>query len=142
MTLLTNARLVLLDSVRTDGWVRLDGERITHVGAAGSTPEPDTRNPHEPVIDLGGRYLLAGFVDMHVHGGGGAAFSSGDIEQSRTAAALHRAHGTTTTIASTVSTDLKVLEGYLSDLACLVEDGLIAGLHLEGPFIAEARCGA
>jgi N-acetylglucosamine-6-phosphate deacetylase len=58
------------------------------------------------------------------------------------AAAFHRAHGTTTIMASTVSTELDVLERYLSDLAGLVEDGLLAGLHMEGPFISKARCGA
>lgn len=142
MTLLTNARIVLLDGVRAAGWIRLDGARIARVGAAGSPPEPSPTDPHEDVVDLHGRYLLPGFVDMHVHGGGGAAFSSGNVGQSLTAAAFHRTHGTTTIIASMVSTELSVLERYLSDLAGLVEDGLVAGLHLEGPFISKARCGA
>ncbi|MEY9861203.1 N-acetylglucosamine-6-phosphate deacetylase [Catenulispora sp. GAS73] len=142
MTLLTNARIVLPGGVRADGWLRLDGHRIAEVGPQGSTPKPSDTDPHEASIDLAGRYLLAGYVDMHTHGGGGAAFSSGDIEQAVRAAAFHRAHGTTTTVASTVSTELDVLQRYLSDLAGLVEDGLLAGLHLEGPFINKARCGA
>jgi N-acetylglucosamine-6-phosphate deacetylase len=142
MTLLTNARLVLPDGVHADGWLRFDGTRITDVGSSGTAPEPSPNDPHEESLDLGGRYLLAGFVDMHVHGGGGAAFSSGDVEQARIAADFHRGHGTTTTIASTVSTELDDLERYLSDLAGLVEDGLLAGLHLEGPFISKLRCGA
>jgi N-acetylglucosamine-6-phosphate deacetylase len=142
MTLLTNARIVLPGGVRADGWLRLDGHRITEVGPAGSAPEPSNTHPHEAAVDLGGRYLLAGFVDMHTHGGGGAAFSSGDVEQAVRAADFHRAHGTTTILASTVSTELDQLQRYLSDLAGLVEDGLLAGLHLEGPFISKARCGA
>jgi N-acetylglucosamine-6-phosphate deacetylase len=142
MTLLTNARIVLPDGVRAAGWLRLDGTRIADVGGAGTAPEPSPHDPHEESVDLAGRYLLPGFVDMHVHGGGGAAFSSGDVEQARIAAGFHRTHGTTTTIASTVSTDLDDLERYLSDLAGLVEDGLLAGLHMEGPFISKARCGA
>ncbi|MBW8806507.1 MAG: N-acetylglucosamine-6-phosphate deacetylase [Catenulisporales bacterium] len=142
MILLTNARIVLPDGVRPDGWLRLDGRRIAEVGPAGSVPEPSYTDPHEQTMDLGGRYLLPGYVDIHTHGGGGAAFSSGDIEQALRAAAFHRGHGTTTIMASTVSTELDVLERYLSDLAGLVEDGLLAGLHLEGPFISKARCGA
>jgi N-acetylglucosamine-6-phosphate deacetylase len=142
MTLLTNARLVLPDGVRSDGWLRLDGSRVADVGAPGTAPEPSPHDPHEESVDLGGRYLLPGFVDMHVHGGGGAAFSSGDVGQARIAAEFHRTHGTTTTIASTVSTELDDLERYLSDLAGLVEDGLLAGLHMEGPFISKSRCGA
>ncbi|GAA2013400.1 N-acetylglucosamine-6-phosphate deacetylase [Catenulispora yoronensis] len=142
MTLLTNARIVLPDGVRPAGWLRIDGQRIAEVGPAGSAPDPAGAHPHEPSVDLGGRFLLPGFVDMHTHGGGGAAFSSGDVDQAVRAAAFHREHGTTTIMASTVSTELDVLEGYLSDLAGLVEDGLLAGLHLEGPFISKARCGA
>ncbi|NUR31557.1 MAG: N-acetylglucosamine-6-phosphate deacetylase [Catenulispora sp.] len=142
MTLLTNARIVLPDGVRPAGWLRLDGQRIAEVGPAGSTPEPSPTHPHEPTVDLAGHYLLPGYVDMHTHGGGGAAFSSGDVEQAVRTAAFHRGHGTTTIMASTVSTELDVLERYLADLAGLVEDGLLAGLHLEGPFISKARCGA
>jgi N-acetylglucosamine-6-phosphate deacetylase len=141
MTLLTNARIVLPDGVRA-GWLRLDGHRIAEVGPEGSVPQASATDPHEESIDLAGRYVLPGFVDMHVHGGGGAAFSSGDVEQAVRAAAFHRAHGTTTIMASTVSTELDLLQRYLSDLAGLVEDGLLAGLHLEGPFISKARCGA
>jgi N-acetylglucosamine-6-phosphate deacetylase len=142
MTLLTNARIVLPDGVRPAGWLRLDGRRIAEVGPAGSAPEPSPTHPHEPVVDLAGRYLLPGYVDMHSHGGGGAAFTSGDIEQAVRTAAFHRKHGTTTIMASTVSTELDVLERHLSDLAGLVEDGLLAGLHMEGPFISKSRCGA
>jgi len=91
------------------------------VGPAGTAPEPSNTDPHETSIDLAGRFLLAGFVDMHTHGGGGAAFSSGDVEQAVRAAAFHRVHGTTTTVASTVSTELEDLQRYLSDLAGLVE---------------------
>jgi N-acetylglucosamine-6-phosphate deacetylase len=141
MTLLTNARLVLRDGVRPAGWLRLDGPRIAEVGS-GAAPGPDPAHPHQETVDLGGRYLLPGFVDMHTHGGGGAAFSSGNVEQAVRAANFHRRHGTTTIMASTVSTELDVLEGYLSELAGLVEDGLLAGLHMEGPFISKARCGA
>ncbi|NUR62837.1 MAG: N-acetylglucosamine-6-phosphate deacetylase [Catenulispora sp.] len=146
MTLLTNARIVLPDGVRPAGWLRLDGPRIAEVGS-GAAPEPDPahphqQHPHQQPVDLGGRYLLPGYVDIHTHGGGGAAFSSGDADQAVRAAAFHREHGTTTIMASTVSTELDVLQGYLSELAGLVEDGLLAGLHLEGPFISKARCGA
>ena len=45
MTLLTNARIVLPDGVRADGWLRLDGHRIAEVGPAGSVPEPSEHRP-------------------------------------------------------------------------------------------------
>src|SRR3989442_583745 len=113
MTLLTNARIVLSDGVRPAGWLRIEGRRIDAVGPAGSAPvtksgAPAGADPHEQVLDLAGRYLLPGYVDMHTHGGGGAAFSSGDVGQAVRAAAFHRGHGTTTIMASTVSTELDV----------------------------------
>jgi len=81
-------------------------------------------------------------VDMHVHGGGGAAFSAGDAEQALTAARYHLGHGTTTIMASTVTGTLSEIEHHIGELSGLVQDGLLAGIHLEGPFISKARCGA
>jgi N-acetylglucosamine-6-phosphate deacetylase len=95
-----------------------------------------------PALDLPGHWIVPGFVDMHVHGGGGAGYSTTDPEQARTAAALHRAHGTTTTMASLVTGDLDELVRQAAMLSELVEDGELAGIHFEGPFISAARCGA
>lgn len=139
MPLLRHARLVLPGAVVEDGWLSTDGERIAAVGG----PErPVPPGPTAPGHDLTGYYVVPGFVDMHVHGGGGGAFSSGRVEEARTATAFHLSHGTTTIMASTVTGALPDLERYVAELAELVEDGLLAGIHLEGPFIARSRCGA
>ena len=50
-----------------------------------------------------GRWALPGFIDMHVHGGGGASFTEGGADEARRAAAFHRAHGTTRIVASLVT---------------------------------------
>jgi N-acetylglucosamine-6-phosphate deacetylase len=89
-------------------------------------------------VDLGGRYLAPGFVDMHVHGGGGASF----LDDPRAAVAFHQRHGTTTCLASLVTAPIPELATQVSALTPLVADGVIAGVHLEGPFLAAARCGA
>ncbi len=86
--------------------------------------------------------LVPGFVDVHVHGGAGAAFPGGDAEEVRRAVAFHRAHGTTTTLASLVAAAPEELRRSVDVLAELVVDGEIAGVHLEGPWLAAARCGA
>jgi N-acetylglucosamine-6-phosphate deacetylase len=85
--------------------------------------------------------LVPGFVDTHVHGGGGGSFSAG-ADQTATAVALHRRHGTTTLVASLVSEAPDDLLRQVRDLAELVRAGLLAGIHLEGPWLAAQRCGA
>ena len=85
---------------------------------------------------------VPGFVDLHNHGGNGGGFPNGDYEQCLAAARFHRAHGTTTLLASLVSGTQAELCARAELLAQLAEEGEIAGIHMEGPFIAAAKCGA
>ncbi|MBA6439851.1 N-acetylglucosamine-6-phosphate deacetylase [Streptomyces sp. GMR22] len=96
----------------------------------------------EQVLDLAGGWIVPGFVDLHVHGGGGASFSAGTPEEALTAIGTHRRHGTTTMLASTVTGDLDDLARQAAALSELVEQGELAGIHFEGPFISPHRCGA
>ena len=122
--------LVTPDGVR-DGWVRVTGTAIAEIGSGPAPPSAVT-----------GRWIVPGFVDVHCHGGGGGSFTSSDPAQLRAAIATHRAHGTTTLQASLVTAPLPELAEQVSALAEHVEDGQLAGLHLEGPFLSAARCGA
>ena len=139
--LVRNASLVLPDGVLDQGWLLVEDGRITGVAAATGQPEPVV-SPETAVHDLAGRHVLPGFVDMHVHGGGGAAFSAGDADQALVAARFHLGHGTTTIMASTVTGSMAEIEHHIGELSGLVQDGILAGIHLEGPFISKARCGA
>lgn len=85
---------------------------------------------------------VPGFVDLHNHGGNGGGFPNGDYEQCLAAARFHRAQGTTTLLASMVSGTQEELCARAELLAQLAEEGEIAGIHMEGPFIAAAKCGA
>lgn len=114
------------------GWVEVSGDTVTGVGA-GAPPRPADR-------DLGAATVVPGFVDSHVHGGGGGSFSV--AEQTGTAVDLHRRHGTTTLVASLVTEAPGDLLRQVAGLAEQVRDGLIAGIHLEGPWLAAERCGA
>ncbi|TQM45598.1 N-acetylglucosamine-6-phosphate deacetylase [Pseudonocardia cypriaca] len=116
------------------GWVEIEGDRIVATGA-GAPPRPAD-------VDLGDAVLVPGFVDMHVHGGAGAAFPDGDAETALRAVGFHRAHGTTTMVASLVAAGPDDLLKTVDALAELVADGELAGVHLEGPWLAEGRCGA
>ncbi|MFF2998507.1 N-acetylglucosamine-6-phosphate deacetylase [Streptomyces sp. NPDC057950] len=128
---LSGARVVLPTGVVDGGRVIVDGTRI-----AGSTAD-DT-----PATDLSGHWLVPGFVDLHNHGGGGASFTSGTVEEVLRGVHTHRLHGTTTVVASTVTGDMDGLAQRAGLLSELAEQGDIAGIHFEGPFISPCRKGA
>jgi N-acetylglucosamine-6-phosphate deacetylase len=140
MSVLHSARLVLPTGVVEDGWIAVTHGRITAVGT-GATARPPREDGHEE-IDLGGRWVVPGFIDLHVHGGGGKSLTSGDPDEALGALALHRAHGTTTTLASLLTAPLPDIVRGAQTLADLADDGHIAGIHLEGPFLSHIRCGA
>jgi len=134
---LSGGRVVTPEGVLSPGWIRLAGSRIDAVGP-GEPPGP----ARLPRTDLGGAWVLPGFVDMHVHGGGGTSFTEGTATDARRAAEFHRRNGSTTMLASLVTAPLADLEARAAMLGGLAAEGVIAGLHLEGPFLAAARCGA
>jgi N-acetylglucosamine-6-phosphate deacetylase len=134
MLLLAGGRIVTPGSVLSPGWIRLAGPVIDAVGQ-GDTPQ-------QPDVDLRGQWALPGLVDIHVHGGGGTSFTDGTQDDARKAAEFHRDHGTTTMLASLVTAPLADLEARCAMLAELADVGIIAGLHLEGPFLSPARRGA
>jgi N-acetylglucosamine-6-phosphate deacetylase len=86
--------------------------------------------------------LIPGFVDIHCHGGGGFYFSDVDTANIEKARLTHRERGTTTLLASLVTQPIGVLEEEIQRLIPLVNKGVFAGIHLEGPYLSEARCGA
>ena len=119
------------------GWIDVQGALVRAVGA-GVPPRPAD-------VELGAATVVPGFVDIHVHGGGGGAFPSDPAEMeaaAATAVELHRRHGTTTMIASLVTAHPADLLAQVSAMADLVRSGLVAGIHLEGPWLAAERCGA
>ena len=86
--------------------------------------------------------VIPGFVDIHSHGGGGHYFSDPNLENVKKARELHRLHGTTSLVASLVTEPIGILEEQIRRISPLVDSGLFAGIHLEGPYLSEARCGA
>lgn len=88
------------------------------------------------------QWILPGFVDIHNHGGGGHTFTTGDAEAARGAAEFHLGHGTTTLLASLVSAPFEVMREAVTAFGPLVADGVIAGIHFEGPYLSQIRCGA
>ena len=91
---------------------------------------------------LGAVTLAPAFVDTHLHGGGGVNFSAASSADTATAVAVHRRHGSTALIASLVTAGPDELLRQVTALADDVDAGLIDGIHLEGPWLSTARCGA
>ena len=131
--LLSADRVVLPSGSVEPGWVQTHADRIT--GTGGGAP-PVRVDRH-----LTGT-LVPGFVDAHCHGGGAASFPSGDPAQAATVLATHRAHGTTSMMASLVTDTTERLEASVRALAPLVRSGELVGIHLEGPWLSSAHGGA
>ncbi|MEV0529704.1 N-acetylglucosamine-6-phosphate deacetylase [Streptomyces sp. NPDC050439] len=129
---LAGAQVVLPTGTLSGGRVIVDGARI--VGSAPADAE---------IIDLpAGHWVVPGFVDLHNHGGGGASFTSGTVDDVLKGVHTHRQHGTTTLVASTVTGEMDFLAQRAGMLSELAEQGDIAGIHFEGPFISPCRKGA
>ncbi|WP_445167682.1 N-acetylglucosamine-6-phosphate deacetylase [Mycolicibacterium sp. Dal123E01] len=130
--LLTAQTLLTGRELLRPGWIEVSG---TTVRALGSGAPPGAA---DHAVDT----LVPGFVDTHVHGGGGSDFSAATPAATAAAVDLHRRHGTTTMIASLVSAGPADLLRHVEVLAADVRAGLIAGIHLEGPWLSVDRCGA
>jgi N-acetylglucosamine-6-phosphate deacetylase len=137
--LLAGGRVVTPEGVLSDAWVHVAGERIVAVTSA--RPVVDA-----PVVDLDGAWVLPGFVDLHMHGGGGHSVANSPQEMEG-AVAYHQRHGTTSTLVSLMTAPVEQLVeqlGWAAELASrgATLHGSVLGSHLEGPFLSELRCGA
>lgn len=134
MFVLTNARVVTPRETYHSGWVAVSGRRIVGVGR-GTAPA----HVRADRVDLDGCYVLPGFIDMHMHGGGGAQVTTTDPNELLRAVEFHRKHGTTSTLVSLVSDQLDYMISCVESIAAVVRDSsaarTVVGIHLEGPFL-------
>ena len=136
------------DIVTPDGGVESgavtldDAGDIAEIGARRTTPA------RSGDIDAAGLLVLPGFVDMHVHGGGGADFMQGTAEAARHIARTHAQFGTTGLLATTLTASREDTDRAIGAAREVVEAGpgeseaRILGIHLEGPYLCAARRGA
>jgi N-acetylglucosamine-6-phosphate deacetylase len=134
--LFSGGTVVLADRMLSDGFVAVEGGRITAIGSAGV--RADAR------VDLEGGYLVPGYVDLHVHGGDGADFMDGTEEAFRTVCRAHLRHGTTALLPTTAVARHEQHLRFLEVCRRLRREGTggarLLGAHFYGPyFAAEAR---
>ena len=128
----------------------LEGGALT-LDDAGDIAEVGLRRrsaPRSGDIDASGLIVLPGFVDMHVHGGGGADFMQGTAEAVRQVARTHARFGTTGMLATTMTASREDTDAAVAAARAVMEAGRgedearILGVHLEGPYICAAKRGA
>ncbi|WP_231556487.1 N-acetylglucosamine-6-phosphate deacetylase [Cryobacterium sp. MLB-32] len=138
--LIHSARLVSGGSLTADSWVLFENGVVGAVGT-GSTWR-DVGVDAGATTNAAGRHLTPGFIDIHCHGGGGAAFDDG-AEAIAAALAVHHRHGTTRAVLSLVTASQADLESRVAVVAAEAErNPLVLGAHLEGPFLDATFRGA
>jgi N-acetylglucosamine-6-phosphate deacetylase len=143
--LLLQAAAVLDGVLVPDALVACEDGLITWSGRSSASPLTGWPQPQRLPDE---HTLLPGLVDLHCHGAEGYDFADAGsatdpgAEGAALAAAHHRSNGTTSVVASIVSGSGAATRRAISALSPLVDDGLLAGLHLEGPYLSPARAGA
>jgi N-acetylglucosamine-6-phosphate deacetylase len=126
--------------VLTDGLVVIDGDKIVEVS------NKNIEIPDAVTIDAKGNYVTPGFIDIHVHGGGGHDFMDATEEAFLKIAELHAQFGTTsmlpTTLSSTKEEMLNALTAYDQANARNEKGARFLGMHIEGPYFAMNQRGA
>lgn len=135
-TLLVNGS-ILDSSGRRSGWLLIEGKKFTQTGLSTEKPPAAKRT-----VDLSGRVVTPGFLDLHSHGGGGFHFE-GDEESISSALRVHRLSGTTRSVISLVAAPVaKMCESLTLIKSMAKDDSSILGVHLEGPFLSKNNRGA
>ena len=134
-----NAVLVLPEGLQR-GSLLIENGRIAAISPENGHFDAETE------YDAGGRYVSPGFIDLHVHGGGGYDFMDGTVEAALGAARTHLAHGTTLLLPTTVACADEELERVFAALraarTALGPKPDLYGIHLEGPYLAPEQKGA
>ena len=134
-TLIKNVNVVTAKEVINNGAVVIEDGLIVKIGQ-------DTASE---VIDGKGAYLIPGFIDLHCHGGIGLDFIDCSVEEMEKLSSFHLSHGTTTMLATTLTARPEITENCLKTIGEYKEknpDGILIGMHMEGPWFSPAQCGA
>ena len=135
---LVNGRVLTPQGFRDDLTVVVEGERIAAVTPDGVPPAGAER------VDLGGRTLVPGFIDVQVNGGGGVLFNDEPtVEGIAAIGETHRRFGTTGFLPTLISDDLQAIEVALDAADAAIAAGVpgVLGIHVEGPFLNVDRKG-
>lgn len=140
--IIRNAKIIRGDEILQDFALVCDDGNITQIVPQDACTEMDGYQ----IYDAKGKYLSAGFVDTHVHGGGGADFMDSEADTYQKCIYTHMRHGTTsimpTTLAATTENFRKAIICYNQAKADKNIGKYLVGLHMEGPYFSPAQAGA
>jgi N-acetylglucosamine-6-phosphate deacetylase len=144
--LLKNGKVALEKEIINKGFIYIEGNKIIDIGTMDSLP---SLSKDIQVIELPEEHIaVPGFIDLHIHGAGGADTMDATTEALSTMAGILPAEGTTSFLATTITQEIKSIEDALKNVANYRKhhnvpgEAEILGIHLEGPFINEKRAGA
>ena len=138
---LFGATAILPDRLLENSYIEFSRGLLTRVGKA-----PKQLPKGLEVIDVTGKYLAPGWIDIHVHGGAGADFMDGTQQAIETAARAHLKHGTTTMFPTTTTgsqTSIMKMIQAVADASKANDNGLptLEGVHLYGPYFLPEKSG-
>ena len=134
-----NGKVLTEGRIHNDLTIITKEDRISRVQAASEKHPASTE-----IVDLGGDYLLPGFIDTQVNGGGGVLFNeSPSVEGIRAISQAHQQFGTTGLLPTLISDDLEVIHKAVAAVAEAIDTGVpgVLGIHIEGPFLSHERRG-
>ena len=130
--IISAATVLIEEELQKEVWLEIEDGVIRSINS-GTSPEYDLR--YDGI-------LIPGFVDIHCHGGGGKYFASLTDSEITQVIATHRSGGTVAGLASLVTEPIPNLIAQIKRLVPFAQRNEIAGIHLEGPYLSHARCGA
>ena len=137
---ITNGKIITPFRIIPKGTVLVTGNKITDIC------EGDIEVNDAVEIDAKGHYVSPGFIDIHVHGGGGFDFMDGEGEGFLRIAELHARYGTTSMVPTTLTSEkehlITTLDLYEQAHKNNKHGAEFLGLHLEGPYFAMSQRGA
>lgn len=140
--IITNGKIILPTSIETDKILICINQKIRQIVASNEfIPQSD-----DQIIDAAGNYVAPGFIDMHIHGGGGHDFMDGTVEAFLGVAETHAKYGTTAMVPTTLTcSDAELMNTFATYRKARVlntKGAKFIGLHLEGPYFSPKQSGA
>ena len=130
------SNLIVLPDGIFDGYVIIEDGKIADITATA----PDCE-----VSDLSDNYIMAGFIDIHTHGGGGFSFTESSTEEIVDGCVFHMTHGTTTIVPTVTTGAFPIMREAVKNIQIAKQNPLafnLLGAHMEGPYLSPAQCGA